>query len=114
MPFVLPRSIIDKYRGRGILAHKDFQLRKGPAQLLRHRRRYRELRSVVARCDEREPQTLCVDGVVVVGLAGQQAVCPCAMASSKRLPPAPLMTASRRTTLPVSANLTCTAGPLNG
>ena len=25
--------------------------------------------SVVARCDEREPQTLCVDGVVVVGLA---------------------------------------------
>ena len=39
---------------------------------------------------------------------------PCAMASSKRLPPAPLMTASRRTTLPVSANLTCTAGPLNG
>ena len=30
----------------------------------------------MARCDERKPQTLCVDGVVVVGLAGQQAVCP--------------------------------------
>ena len=28
----------------------------------------------MARCDEREPQTLCVDGVVVVGLAGQQAI----------------------------------------
>ena len=32
----------------------------------------------MACCDEREPQTLCVDGVVMVGLAGQQAVCtPC-------------------------------------
>ena len=30
------------------------------------------------------------------------------------LPPAPLMTASRFTVLPVSANLTCTAGPLRG
>ena len=37
-----------------------------------------------------------------------------ARASSNRLPPAPLMTASRCTGLPVSANLTCTAGPASG
>ena len=37
-----------------------------------------------------------------------------AMASSNRLPPAPLMTASRRTGLPLSVYFTCTAGPVSG